>query len=324
MKKPTRPTRTRASQRPNIPPSASLRAHLDALWQPTTLTTQDDATQHAALETITTGIAPLHALPIILAAYGAVSTEHHPRIDTILVPWLRAHHHADPLHELIRTRRLTKQQTQHALHWLAATGIDISNLSTDWNRDSFYRAYYYRDTTQQAELFVFFYPDYRRRTVQLLDFLIDHNPPWNGAIKEFVATRPRKPQDAIDEVLRSWNQNRPDGLHECDAETMAAIFGHALLCNHTSTIRLPSKMEAWRDDLVQYILSWVPADEMPDVTPNLLDSLLLHGQQPEVLSAYEDQVGYYLGDASGHTRFISRTTDSHHMEPDHKPPEQHR
>jgi hypothetical protein len=300
--------RKKSQRTPNIPSTATLRPRLDALWHSDTLANQDDAAILEDLETATQGIKAALLLPVVLAACHAAPPEAQERLNDVLPAWVQRHHHQEPLRQLITRNTLEEEHEALALAWLEEAGSDISDLVEHVQQSSFVSAYYFHDTTDQAELFLYFYTSRRHNRVQGFDFLIDHNPPWNGAIKDVTITHARRPEKALDELFNFWSGQRKGALQEVDAPTTWRILRAALACNRAMDIGLPGYMLALRDKFMQHVLS-LPRPDDDDIPPfdsEALDYLLDDNRaSSETLQQYEEDVGYFIRGSDGTRQFIA-------------------
>lgn len=294
---------------PNIPQISTVRPRLDALWSDEALLEQDTTTLLADLDGVTQGVKPPQLLPIVLTAYYAAPDSVQERLDKVLPQWLEQHNYLATLRQLITRNALEESQLHLALVWLQAAGDDISTLAEQLQQSSFYRAYYCRDGSDQAELFVFWYTDRRQNRVQAFDFLIDHNPPWNGAVKDGTIMQKRKPDQAVERLFESWALDRSTPLEMVDASTAHRILIEAMERNRQTEIRLPFFFAARRDEIAEHVLSLPPAPETPLFTADDLDYLVEEGRSAEDLRDYEEDVGYYVRSPDGTQRFVPHKSE---------------
>ncbi|MBK6433037.1 hypothetical protein, partial [Candidatus Amarolinea dominans] len=99
----------------------------------------------------------------------------------------------------------------------------------------------------------FWYRDMQRTQVQGMSFLLDYNPPWDGALKDITHFRVK---------LRSWLCRNTWSSGERDGMPMTRIGPveakrlvlQALTCNQGSNIRLPLDLIATRASFIRYVL----------------------------------------------------------------------
>ena len=89
------------------------------------------------------------------------------------------------------------------MRWLEDAGADPNALATLTHQDLFFQAYSAGDESQ-ASVLLFWYTDNRRGRVQGFSFLIDYNPPWEGAVKDIIPYPKRSPEVAIAEFVERW------------------------------------------------------------------------------------------------------------------------
>jgi hypothetical protein len=138
---------------------------------------------------------------------------------------------------------------------------------------------------------VLWYTDSRRYKVQGMDFLIDFNPPWEGAIKDIIVFPPRSPQRAQREFIDSWEQQRGMPLQELSAAEVKREILNCLEANRREGIRLPRDMILARNLFLEHVLSLEDTPATPPFTAQDFDELCRTGKTPEAIMHFEQTVG---------------------------------
>lgn len=119
----------------------------------------------------------------MLAAYLNALQQAQNYLDQVFARWLREREYANILAELIQEQTLAGRMDELARTWFEACGESVGDLDIPDPVELFYRAYYL-ESEWQASLSMMWYVNARRIKIRGLAFLIDFNPPWDGALKE--------------------------------------------------------------------------------------------------------------------------------------------
>jgi len=274
---------------PNLPATALLRPRLDALFKDSTFVEKLDAEILAALDELARGVKPDLLLPTLIRAWQAASASAQARLATLIPNWLRERGHLATLQELAARNRLDAELRATASAWLSANGVNLPRpapIATDL----FYQAYDL-DNGMQGSTLVLWYVNEKKNRLYGMSVLYDHNPPWDGAVKDILMLPKDDPRDTFRRFVDIWATR---------GETMAPISGGAaktkifksLHCNRASNIRLPSDLIANRDAFTQFVLALPNASDTPTFTDADWDFLRANGQSPESLSHHERTHGY--------------------------------
>ncbi len=272
-----------------LPAVALLRPRLDALWGQEALARKEDSAVRADLDAMARGVRPDALFLTMLQAYLAAPAESQARLDAIVPGWLRERGHQDTLTKIAADVSLAGDLQERALAWLMAAGVETSALARPPQTEMFYRAYFYEDDSQ-ATLHILWYTDARKTHVRGFNFLIDYNPPWDGAVKDIIFYPQRTPQGAIKDFIEIWNQRgmRLKSITAMEAKQKAL---KALDCNRKSNIRLPRDLIAARQHLIRQVLSLPDGPNTPTITTKDIDFLCRNGQRPEEIMRFEQTVG---------------------------------
>ncbi len=277
------------SSSPNLSSAVLLRPRLDALWSQEALAHKEDSAAQADLDAIARGVRPDTLLLAVLQAYLTAPAQSQARLDAVLPGWLRERGYQDALTKIAADLSQTGDLQERALAWLAAGGVETSALVQPPQPDTFYRAYLYKDDSQ-ATLNILWYTDARKTHVRGFNFLIDYNPPWDGAVKDIIFYPQRTPERAIKDFLGEWNQGgmrlKPITAVEAKQKILTALD-----CNRESSIRLPRDLIAAREHLIRQVLSLPEGPDTPSFTTKEIDFLCRNGQRPEEIMRFEQKVG---------------------------------
>ncbi len=273
---------------PNIPPAAVLRIRLDGLWQNPALPHQEHGQLEADIDAVTRSIKADALVPVMLRAYQDAPAEVHARLDQVIPGWLQARGHLPTLEKLTVNQALDNSLQPTALAWLAAAGRDVREQLAA-QPDPFYGAYDL-DNGYQAAVILIWYSDPKRTRARGMNFLIDHHPPWDGAIKDIIYFPQRPPKDLVKRYVEIWEE-RGQPLTPISAVEAKQKILHALDCNGKSDIRLPRDLIAVREEFIRRVLSLPNGPDTPPITAEDFEFLCQHGQQSEEIVHLEQTMG---------------------------------
>ncbi|MCC7353072.1 MAG: hypothetical protein IT330_04880 [Anaerolineae bacterium] len=272
----------------NLPASTFLRSRLDNLWSSETLPQQDQAAIYDDLDAMARGVKPDLLLQTMIRAYLAASTQAQARLEQVIPGWLRDRHLLATLEEIVAGQRLAGELQPRALAWLAAAGQDTHALVAQL-QDTFYEAYFFGDDSQ-ATLSIFWYADHKKTRARGFNFLIDYNPPWDGAIKDIILFPQRETKEMVAQITE-YARGMGSALEPISAVEAKQKALQALTCNRKSKIRLPRDLIAAREYFIRYVLSLPGGPETPSITVEDVDFLSRNGQLPEEIMHFEQTVG---------------------------------
>lgn len=286
---------------PNLSPSLFLRSRLDTLWSNEALSRQDNPAIEGDLDAIARGIEPDFLLQTILRAYLSTPVPSRARLDTVLPDWLRKRNYLETLEQMITDQSLDSDLHQQALAWLEGAGRDTKSL-TSTLQDLFCQAFYYGDRSQ-AMAAIFWYTHPKKNRAQGFSFLIDHNPPWDGAIKDVFLSPRRSPKDLIQQFVDTWAEGgmvvKPISAGEVKTKILTALGS-----NRASKIRLPRDLITNRELFIRQVLSLPNTPGTPAFTADDFDFLSESGEPPEKIMRFEQTVGRRIRLEDGKEAFI--------------------
>ena len=283
--------RNKPRKSPAFSPEVMLRPRLDQLFADPARLAQPDEALRDELDAMVQGCRPNVVASTLLSAYLAAPATARARLEQLAPGWLAQQGYVPVLEKLITDQPLQAGPHAQVLAWLEATGGKTSSalsLATDW----FYRAYR-TGNEWQAMLMVFWYSHPKRNRVRGMSFLIDWNPPWEGAVKDILSFPNREPREALREFVEPGRTRAGIEPQEISAAQAKHEVLQALACNRAQDIRLPQDLIAARDIFLRYILT---LPDEPDAPPfgfsaEDFDDLSTRGLAPESIMNFEHNAG---------------------------------
>ncbi|MGQ9555963.1 MAG: hypothetical protein ACUVWR_17825 [Anaerolineae bacterium] len=262
---------------PRMSPAAVLRPRLDTLWANPAWPQGEESLLRADLSAVVRGTDAPFFLRTMLRAYQSASAPAQARLAQVLPGWLRDNGYLPELARIISEGSLEEASRDLALSWLQAGGGDTSALVEQ--EDTFYGAYY-GGNEFQAVLIVLWYKDRRHLRVQGMSFLLDFNPPWEGAVKDVAIEPQRDSHTVMWELTTLWEVYliKPETI---SAQEAAAKLTEALAHNRNEGIRLPADLISRRDAFQRYVLPLLSRVSEPAFTMDDFEYLSHTGRRPE-------------------------------------------
>lgn len=280
-----------------------LRPRLQKLLDPENLAEKENADLLEALEELVKGLSPSKYLPILVKAACETPPEVRERLDQLLPDRFKTQGHTDLLLEFLEQGRFDSSEKRCVKTWLMDAEVPEENLAAATQTpSSFYKAYTYTDEFgSQGFIVVMWYTDPRRRRASGMSFLIDHNPPWEGAVKDVMVFPTRNPERLDRQFLDNWPHIEPVPLGS--AEVKQEIL-EALEHNREEEIRLPRDLILARKIFIEHVLSLPDTPETPAFTQEDFNKLSRRGKSPERISTFEQTVGRRVRMEDGKEIFI--------------------
>ena len=291
MSKKNRRKRRKSKHRaPNISPLTLLRPRLDALLGDEAFAEKDSQAIKADLDALFEGLKTYDSLPVLIRAYHSAGGQTQDRLDETVPGWLDERGYAEPLLTLLERHNIYEEGRERAVAWLKAAGVDPAVFQEMEQQSYFYRADAYSDDSQ-GTIVILWYTDHRRRNVRGMNFLVDYNPPWEGATKDIMHFPTRAPEEAVREYVDFWKQ-RPgrELVRISDAEVKEKIL-KSLEVNRREGIRLPQDLIRARYHFLRHVLTLPDTPETPPFTAKDFDELSRRGKSAEGIMLYERTVG---------------------------------
>lgn len=192
-------------------------------------------------------------IPVLLNACGKAQPEIQGELDKSLPGWIAERGYDETVLKLLEQRRLPEANRLRVQAWLESTGVDASAIEKAQEQSHFYKAYIHTDDSQGV-IMVFWYGDNRRRKIRGMGFLLDFNPPWEGAIKDIILFPLREPSEAQREFVESWEERgmKLNPLEEAEAKSAVLKY---LEVNRKEAIRLPRDLRLARQEFLENIRS---------------------------------------------------------------------
>lgn len=274
---------------PNIPPITGLRRRLDAQFRREGWAERDDEALRAALDAAFEGLKADEALPVLVRARQQAPERVGQRLDKVIPGWLDARGYRDTLLALLEQDAIYAEGQPVATTWLQEAGVAPGALEEIQEEPSLFYAAYAYDDTSQGVVFVFWYTDRRRIRVCGMNFLIDHNPPWEGAVKDITVLPTRTPEAAT-EGVHLFHQRGMAVLEVDPTEAKDAIL-RALQANRQESIRLPQDLVLAREMFLEHVLTLPDGPETPSFSAQDFDALTQQDRLAEALRVEEQLFG---------------------------------
>lgn len=282
-------SRGKTRRQPAFSLEVMLRPHLDQLFTDQVWPSQPDEALAADLDRVTQNCKPDVVVTTLLNASLAAPQTTQTRLEQVIPAWLTRRGHVSVLEGLVANRPLDTEQHARATAWLTAAGgkaLALQPAATDW----FFRAFHVV-SEWQSEAMVFWYSHPKRSRVKGLGFLIDRNPPWEGALKDVMEFPNREPSEMLREFVDGWRASEGSNLEEISAAQVKREILTALQCNRAEAIRLPRDLIAARDLFLRHVLTLPDEPDAPSFTAEDFRYLSTHGETPESISHFEHTVG---------------------------------
>ena len=246
-------------------------------------------------------------LPILLKISAGADPEIQQKLDMILPGWIAESGYKETILKLIERQTLPEVSRLKARSWLEAMGVDAAAIEKAQQQSHFYKGYIHTDDSQGV-IMVFWYGDHRRRKIRGMNFLLDFNPPWEGAIKDIHFFPLREPAEAHREFVEFWEERGMKLKLLKEAEAKIAVLKH-LEANRKEGIRLPRDLRLARQDFLDNILTLKDAIETPSFTIQDFDTLSHTGKSVEEIRRFEQTVGRRVRMADGKEVIIMGNPD---------------
>lgn len=306
--------KSKKERTPNIPKGSILRPRLDALCRNEALSQHESDALYQSLDKIASGIKPDLLVSTMLAAYLDAPQQAQSYLDQVFPFWLNKRDFVDVLAELIEEQMHPSRMDKLARTWFEACGGNVDDLDIPDPVDLFYRAYYL-DAEWQASLSMMWYVNARRIKVRGLAFLIDHNPPWDGALKEIMVYPIRTPDDLIKDFIEVFRD--PTGLGDkydyVSVEEGKDNLMRALACNCEQKIRLHKEIVDAREDIARYLMPLPGKRNTPPLTMDDFDFASNNGTPAEEIMHYEQTVARQIRTDDGKIVYIDAAIANEQM-----------
>ncbi len=286
---------------PNVAPAAVLRVRLEAAWLGPGAALQTAEQLQAGLQAAGQGLKPDLVTSVVLPVYASASPETQARLERVLPEWLARLDGLSALEALVRREQLTAALQTIGLRWLAAGGREVSLIMP--SAESTFHSAYALDDSSQAAVSVLWYSNAQRNRARGMQFLIDHNPPWEGAIKDVMLFPNKPPEQLIERYVEMWAE-RGQAMTPIDAAAAKHKLVLALKQNEAARVRLPKDLVALREPFFAHVLALSDAPGTPPFTVDDFQTLSVSGQSAEEISLFEQTVARRVRMADGKELYI--------------------
>lgn len=293
----------KSSSTPQLNPAIRLSNLHPRLTQLFTGDHADTDVLEQELTRLTSGLKPATFLPILLNAFHAAPDERRTQYQAIVGAWLTAQQHDAALRDLVQRKIIYGSGAQVAQALLG----EETALTSPEQEDLFAAASTIGNASQAAVAF-FWYADERRRTVHAGSFLIDFEPPWNGALKDVMYRSFRSLDAAQDSYYAIWRRQGMEPTQINQAQLSERLW-QAIRCSQAEQIRLPADYTRDAKQLTPFLLSLPATPIAPPLSAEELEHLRTHGRTPEALTLEEQRMGYQMRMSNGEVIRILRDGD---------------
>jgi hypothetical protein len=299
------PKKQKVSARPNPAILLSgLRPRLGRLFAEAPA---DEAGLHAELDRLTAGLKPASFLPILAGTFAATPEEQRAQLDNAVGAWLHLRGLLPELHTLDARQGLDPTARPLAHAWLEAGGLTPMEQEMVDLADLFLEAYFLDEEMQDSPT-LFWYADARRRRVRCASFLVDFQPPWDGAVKDLAFFNARDIEDGRSDFFRVWQRSdaQPKPL---DAAAITGMLWKALAQNQAAGIRLPADVISARGVVMPMLYALAERHGVPTLSPDEVEAMVTQGRSAESIRREERRFGYQMRLADGSVIRLIRDED---------------
>jgi hypothetical protein len=250
----------------------------------------DPATVYAELDRLTGGLKPSSFLPILVGVFATTTEGQREPLVALMSEWLQQHGLLEPLRDLEARHGFREPARSVARALLAAGGVSIAPQELADPADLFLAAYELGETSQDSPT-LFWYQDERRHRVRSASFLVDFEPPWEGALKDIAYTSHRSLDDALGRYRALWQAQGLKPL-QIDAATAAQRVWKALRQNQAQGIRLPDDFIAAMPQLLPFLRALPVEPGIEPLSAAEIQALATTGRNPESIRREEQLLGY--------------------------------
>lgn len=287
----------KTERKPNIPAATLLRPRLDKLLSNNNMIGQEKQKMYMELDRLSQEVKNHVFLPTIISAYVSVPSPLKSWLDYVLPEWLAQKEYIEELELMVQEQKLNPEQQGIALEWLQNLGRDVAILDIPTAEDLFYKAYYHGNQFQ-GTIILLWYISPKRSMIQGANYLLDYNPPWNGAVKDGFFF-PKKTTEKLETEILSRHRNVGMILKDISAAEAKDITINALVANYNAGIRLHRDAALTRDGFEKHILPLTGLPETPDYSLDDFDYICDNGKRAETLQSNEKNFGYRTRTDSG-------------------------
>lgn len=302
------------AKKPRTQPQLSPAVRLSGLGpRVTRLITHDLSDAHtvqAELTRLTEGLKPASFLPILVNACAGASDDQRARLEQPIGTWLRDQGLIELLHDLEAKHVFAGPARQLARAWLAAAGQSLEPLLEPVIEDLVIRAYQVGGEADdsQTSVTLFWYEDMRRRRVHSASFLIDYEPPWEGALKDLAYDNFRDADSATRRFMSVWTKGYAMP-RQIDVSSFARLVWTALRQSQAQDIKLPADFIAAAPVVLPMLRALPTHPEAPALDEDELKVLMTSGRSPEAIWQQEQLFGYQKRMPDGTIIHILRPRD---------------
>lgn len=291
----------RKQTKPNIAPAALLRVRLEGIWLRPGAEQTPAAQLAADLTAAARGLKPETVVEVALSVFQAARPATQAQLVTFMPSWLASQNYAGTLERLIQSGRLAEPLQLLGTQWLGALGREAAVVKMS-GAEAFYKAWEIDDGSQ-ASVIVLWYSNPHKNRARGLQFLIDYNPPWEGAVKDAFLLENKPPEWLEQRYIAMWAA-RGQEMTAIDAVAAKRKLLGALRQNQAAQVRLPQDLVPLRQQFIEHVLSLPDAPDTPAFTVEDFHTLSETGQSAEELARFEQTVARRIRMPDGQELYI--------------------
>jgi len=290
MAKKSRKKRKKAPHRPQIVSKETLiHSRLTQFFTREELLRKDAQALTTALDEVIGKNRFKDFYPLLIKAYLAAASGARQHLDTAIPGWLNTSGYVELLLKYLERFNIPGEIRKQSLNWLELCGVEASVLKGLETITPFYKAFAHANEFQGV-LMVFWFTGSNKSQVRGMSFLLDFNPPWEGAVKDIAVFPYRAPNEAIREFVGSYEQGVGQMKEVSEKDAKKEILMR-LLINRREDIRLPRDLIAAKDVFFNNIMTLADTPDTPSYTIEDFNEASRNGRLPKELSAFEQKYG---------------------------------
>jgi hypothetical protein len=293
---------------PKISPLATINFRISTFLASTDAASGDAATIYKQLDSLLHGIKPEQLISFLLPAIQSAPRQVSAHLTEHLVQWVVNNNLINNLKNFLVKEGAMGNRFDVADTWLANLDIDIStdiNTKTSAAANLFVEAKAHGDNEWQCSIHALWYTDRRKYNQHGFCFLLDRNPPWNGAVKDFFIVEPSMVQHLLSRMRNDFNGINGPKLYDCSQERVKELLVKAFRDSAKAGLRMPHDLAEAKEDFWKFFQMLPQSGDETDFSREEYDTLFKRGKSVESLSNYEQNVGRYILDDNGKAVFVS-------------------
>ncbi len=292
---------------PKISPLATIQFRITTFLASADALSSDRTAWKTHLDALVQGIKPEQFFGFFLPASRNAHEQIIENIKAFLPEWVAANAYAPAFREFITKAMLEGENYPFSAALTGALNIDVAGeveAKLQAAQNLFVEAFAHDDKEWQCSIIGFWYTDKRKYQQHGFSLLIDRNPPWNGAVKDFFLITSGQVSYVKQGLSHAFNGfNGPRQHKRTETEVKELIF-RAFQDSKKNGIRLPHDLIAEKDAFWNF---WSKLPDTPlteGFTREDFNALLRNGKTAESIMHYEQTVGREIIGDNGERIFV--------------------